>query len=567
MNDEAIKKLISIYSELETKLLDEIVSHFNINDEFINSDYWRIEKIAELGLMNNNIVQYIAEVTNKTPNEIRIALNKIGQDALNMNRLNEAYNGGLLKIDPIILVQNQVVENLVNFSYNELTNRFLEISNKIENATREAYLNVVEKAYIQTANGLTYREAIRNALLDLGDKGISTLTYKTIDEDGNIKGLRHYDIEGTVRRELVTANHNLINEINRSVAEELDVEYLHLSEHIKCRPDHFPWQGTIIKRKDLVKVTRYGEVDGLGGPNCKHYPTPYFGKARGKDLKQISLEEATEQYNLSQQQRYLERGIRKWKRKERIFKKADDKEYYEKCKNKVKEWQLRNKAFTKKNNLRRDFSRENVERVTNTSKDDIMAPSYIRKNVAKGYNAVKEELNIGNAINKMPKAIRANLNNTEFEIITKGITDKNYSRYDRKVNKFYIYEGADEEEIIHEIGHYIETKYNVLEDKKYIDIRQKGLENYSIYSVREMLNYKDIKGITNSKFISEQQGRIYNKDFQSKSYIAPGGKINLNCLGEYFSEGFREYWIDKDNLKTHDIELFKYIEELLRNVR
>lgn len=360
MNDEAIKKLINIYSELESKLLEEIVLHFNINEEFINSDYWRIEKISELGLLNKNIVKYIAEVTNKTPEEIRIALQKIGKDTLNINKLNEAYQGGMLKIDPTILIQNQVVENIVNFSYNELTNRFLEISNKIESATREAYLNVVEKAYIQTSNGFTYKDAIRNALSDLGDRGISTLTYKTVDEEGNIKGIRHYDIEGAVRRELVTADHNLVNKINQSVAEELNVEYLYLSEHIKCRPQHFPWQGTIIKKEDLVKVTKYGEVDGLGGPNCKHYPTPYFGKARGKELKKISLEEATEQYNLSQQQRYLERGIRRWKRKAEIFKKNGDVEEYAICQNKIKEWQLRNKKFTENNDLRRDYIREDI---------------------------------------------------------------------------------------------------------------------------------------------------------------------------------------------------------------
>ena len=372
MNEEALKKLINMYSELETKLLDEIVEHFKINEEFINSDYWRVEKLEELGLLNQNIVNYIAKSTNKTPKEIEIALNTIGFDTLNINNLNNAYKGGLLKISPEVLLEKQIIQNLINYAINETTNRFLEISNKIENSTREAYLGIVEKAYLQTTNGVTYREAIRNSLLELGDKGITTLTYRTVDSEGNVVGIRNYDVEGAVRREIITANHNLVNSINQAVAEELEVEYLYLSEHIKCRPTHFPWQGTIIKRKDLVKITRLGEVDGMGGPNCKHYPTPYFGTARGNELKKITLEEATKQYELSQKQRYLERGIRKWKRKERIFKNAEDKEYYKKCKDKVKEWQLRAKKFTEDNNLQRDFARENVERVTKVKNDDII---------------------------------------------------------------------------------------------------------------------------------------------------------------------------------------------------
>lgn len=276
MNEEAFKKLINMYSELETKLLSEIVKHFMINEEFINSDYWRLEKLQELGLLNQNIVNYIAKVTKKTPKEIKQAITEVGFDTLNINNLNQAYEGGLLKINPSILLENQIVQNLINHSYNELTNRFLEVSSKIEQSARETYLNIVEKAYIQTSNGITYQEAIRSCLLELGEKGITTLKYKTVDKDGKVVGIRNYDIEGAVRRELITATHNLTNSINIQVAEELDVEYLYLSEHIKCREQHFPWQGTIIKREDLVKVTRLGEVDGMGGPNCKHYPTPYL---------------------------------------------------------------------------------------------------------------------------------------------------------------------------------------------------------------------------------------------------------------------------------------------------
>lgn len=422
MNEEAIQKLIDIYSELETKLLDEIVKHFNYNEEFINSDYWRIEKLEELGLLNENIIEYIAKITNKTPAEIMKTLKTIGFDTLNMNNLNNAYTGGFLQIDPSVLIQNNTINNLIEHSYNELSNRFIEISKKIENATRDAYLNVVEKTYIQTTAGESYQEAIRNALMDLGNKGITTLTYKTVDEEGNIVGIRNYDVEGAVRRELITATHNLTNEINKNVAEELDVEYVYLSEHVCCRPQHFPWQGTIIKRVDLIAVTKYGEVDGMGGPNCKHYPTPYFGNARGKELKKITLEEATEQYALSQQQRYLERGIRRWKRKQRIFEKAEDEEYYKKCKDKVKEWQLRNKEFTEKNNLRRDFSRENVEKVTKVSNNDIILTDEeqyaINKYISSDFYSINEKLrndidltieetklsdNLDNALNKLPE--------------------------------------------------------------------------------------------------------------------------------------------------------------------
>lgn len=205
--------------------------------------------------------------------------------------------------------------------------------------------------------------------------------------------------------------------------------------------------------------------------------------------------------------------------------------------------------------------------MTIKEKNDIIIPNYIRKKIDSNYNSQQDEVNINKAINKMPYTLRKQLNETEFEIITEGSTDKDFSRYDRKNNKFYIYEGADEQEIIHEIGHYIETKYNILNDEKYISIRNKGLENYWVNAVKELPHYQGTIGITSNKFISEQQGRIYKKDLQGKSYVANYGKINLNCLGEYFAEGFREYYNDMSNLKVKDIELFKYIEELLKNAK
>lgn len=496
MNDEAIKKLLNIYSELETKLLDEIVQHFKINEEFINSDFWRVTKLEELGVLNNNIIKYIAEVTNRTPEEIEEALRIVGYEALNVNRLNEAYKGGLVKVNPSILIENKTIENLINYSYNKLTNRFLEISNKIEQGTREAYLNVVEKAYIQTSEGITYQEAIRNSLLELGDKGITTLTYRTIDDNGNVVGIRNYDVEGAVRRELVTATHNLTNSINQAVAEELEVQYLYLSEHIRCRPQHFPWQGTIIKREDLVKVTKLGEVDGMGGPNCKHYPIPYFGKARGKELKKISLEEATEQYNLSQKQRYLEIGIRKWKRKERLLKNAEDKEYYKKCKDKVKEWQLRNKEFIESNDLRRDFTRENVERVTNISKNAIISESEqyaLNKYISSDFYPINEKIRNNEKLNNEELKLTDNLDKILNKMpIYNGIVTRSLELDQEKLQEFIN---------THKIG-------NIVEYRAYTSTT-KG-ERYNEYSNVELyINSKTGRNI--EKYNQEEQEILFRR--------------------------------------------------------
>lgn len=359
--EKAILPLIDMYSQIEMDLLIKIASHFSHNEEFLNSDYWRIKKLDEMGLFNQEIIEYIARYSNKTKSEVIRALNEIGIDTMNLDNLNRLFEDEVLKVNPKKLSENYTIRNIINFAYNELSNRLIQMSSKIEQYARDAYLNVIEKAYLETSMGThSYQESIRSALDQLGNRGLRTLDYKTTDPSGNVTGIRHYDITSTVRREVLTAARQLSNNINMEVANELECEYVYLSEHIRCRPEHFHWQGTIIKREDLVKVTDYGSITGLAGINCAHYFEPYFGDARGNDLKKISKQEATEQYNLSQKQRYLERGIRKWKRKANIFKANNDKDAYVKSIRKVNEWQNELKGFSEANHLRREYTREYV---------------------------------------------------------------------------------------------------------------------------------------------------------------------------------------------------------------
>ena len=409
--NKAVEPLLKMYTKIENDLLVMIAEHFKINDEFLNSDYWRIKKLEEMGLFNEEVIEYLAQYSDVTKEEILKALEDIGYHVFDIQKLERAFKNGSLKINPNTLLENYTIQNIINNAYDEVSNRFIELSRKIQDSTREAYLDIVEQGYLKTSMGThSYQEAIRESINELGNKGIRTLTYRTVDENDNVVGIRSYDIESTVRRDILTATRQLSDNINQSVVEELECEYIYLSEHIRCRPTHFDWQGTIIKYDDLIDVTRYGEVDGLAGINCAHYFEAYFGDARGDELKSITKEEAIRQYNLSQQQRYLERGIRKWKRKVEMFKANGDVEAFNKSKSKVKEWQSRLSNFTKENNLRRDYTREYVAQ----SKINNLIP----------YNDVTDEW-LNNAKPNTGKVINRNYyidtNGNKYEIDNKNV--------------------------------------------------------------------------------------------------------------------------------------------------
>ena len=199
-----------------------------------------------------------------------------------------------------------------------------------------------------------------------------------------------------------------------------------------------------------------------------------------------------------------------------------------------------------------------VPPVAKQEKTEYNNVDYIRKN---NYtNSKKIDRNIKKAINKLPEKIRKIINDTKFEI------SKNNSYYDRKNNVIHLLSDSNEYEILHEIGHVIETKLDLLHDKKYIEIQQNGL------NIRE-IHTDNINGygkenefwLDGNKFISEYQRRVYEQDIDGNyklNYL--DFTFNPKTLGEYFSEGFRCYFQENNLLKRKDIDLYNYIKGVLK---
>ena len=84
--EKATESLILMYEDIENELLNKIASHFSVNEEFLNSDYWRIKKLEEMGLFNEEVVEYLAKETKSTKSEILKALNDIGIKVTNYQK-------------------------------------------------------------------------------------------------------------------------------------------------------------------------------------------------------------------------------------------------------------------------------------------------------------------------------------------------------------------------------------------------------------------------------------------------------------------------------------------------
>lgn len=377
--EQAIEPIIKMYSELETELMVLLAKHFKINEEFINSDFLRIQKLDEMGAFNKEVIDYISRYTKRSPSKIKKALKDVYNANIDFDTLRSAYDNGKILINPTEILNDTTLVGIMRYAYNVETKRFIEISKLIESSVRKTYLDIVEKSYLATSTGVkSYGETIRESLNELANKGIKTLNYISKGEDGTTS-IRSYDIEGTVRREILTATRQLSGNLNHELIELTESEYIKFSEHLDCRPTHYDWQGTIARKEDWKDIADYGDVAGIYGINCRHYVEPYFQDVelddtitiKDKDgnkkeykvsnkLKEYSKDDTNDSYSISQKQRYLERGIRSWKRRREMSKANGDIDMLKKSKSKVKEWSDRLDKFTDEHDRRRDFTREYV---------------------------------------------------------------------------------------------------------------------------------------------------------------------------------------------------------------
>ena len=192
-----------------------------------------------------------------------------------------------------------------------------------------------------------------------------------------------------------------------------------------------------------------------------------------------------------------------------------------------------------------------VSPVEKQEKTEYNNVDYIRKN---NYtNSKNLDSNIKESNKKVAKKNSKIINDTTFEVskIIVIMIEKN--------NIIHLLNDSNEYEILHEIGHVIETKLDLLHDKKYIEIQQNGLNIKEIHT-------DNIKGygkenefwLDGNKFISEYQRRVYEQDIDGNyklNYL--DFRFNPKTLGEYFSEGFRCYFEENKLLKKKRYKLIQ----------
>ena len=185
-------------------------------------------------------------------------------------------------------------------------------------SVQNAYIHAMDKAVMKMAVGaFAYDTCVNDVVKELAQSGLRSIDYASG---------RSYQLDTAARMCIRTSCHQLAGRISMQNCDTMDTDLVEVSAHWGARPEHAVWQGKVYSRSGRSKkypnfsVCRYGEVDGLCGANCRHTFYPFFDGIseptewpKEPEPKEFSGKKYS-YYDVTQQQRKMERNIRATKR-------------------------------------------------------------------------------------------------------------------------------------------------------------------------------------------------------------------------------------------------------------
>lgn len=377
-------ELLAIYNAMEQQLVEDVAERFKTYRDVGGSLKWHTQKLDEVGLLNGQMVKTVSMYSGKSEKEMAAMLKKAGFANLDEETINKAFEAGLVSLTVDQIKKLPEVQRIYDAAYKEIVDGTVKmIETKAVEAAKQAYMQTLNQAYLETASGIySYDEAIARGVQKMAEAGFYGATYVN-KATGKT---RHMSIEAVVRRDAISACNRMANDVCVAVASDADMNYVEVSSHLGARTgdgkhdhtNHAWWQGYVYAIagegtdevdaavgyhiRNLAETTGYGEVDGLGGVNCRHRMFPFIPGISRPMATKYDPEKNAEIYQMNQKLRKMERDERKWKRVVQAMKKLpesdEQKQRLQAAAKHVSDLQDQIRDYTKKNGIRRQPQRE-----------------------------------------------------------------------------------------------------------------------------------------------------------------------------------------------------------------
>ncbi len=358
--------VVDIYSAIEEELLLNMARMLKHDMPLLlsaeNGDqyqHWRMVQLNKLGTLDKQQLETLAKHSGKTAEEVREMLKAAGSAAIadHEDIYNQAMKLGLLEVAPPIAT-NAAVISILNAYVNQALSTLNLVNTTMLKHSQQMYLDALNVTVGKMLTGtITQQQAVRQTIVEWSNKGIPSF----VDKLG-----RKWSAEAYVNMVCRSTSNNVANEMQDERMKDYGVDLVETSSHMGARPKCAPYQGRIFsmsgksKKYPAWSTTSYGDPAGLLGVNCRHLKFPYIPGMSTQRYKPYDYTENDKSYKESQQQRSLERQIKKAKREVKMLETIGDADGVKLAKAKVSQRQANMRDFINATGRKRQFNREQI---------------------------------------------------------------------------------------------------------------------------------------------------------------------------------------------------------------
>lgn len=348
-----------IYRQLCNDLFDNVVERLHDRGTYYLDQQpylWQLEKMADVGMLNNHNIKLIAERSGIAEKQIRYIIENEGykvykdtHEQLNSN----AYDYKVMK--DLISYSNQAINDVHNL-----------INTTLPKSVQATYKDIIETTVAKVITGMaTPQKALDETIMKFQERGF----YGYTDRAG-----RRQRADAYARTVIKTTARRTFNEMRMRPAQELGIDTFYYSIKAAAREMCAPLQNQIVttgqaRTEEGVKIFAlddygYGKPGGCQGINCGHTMTPFIPGVNympdiDDDLKGLTEEQAIENANVQSKQRAMERAIRSTKERLHVAEVMHNDELTSKYKTRLTEQKRALKSYVDKHPfLYRDEERE-----------------------------------------------------------------------------------------------------------------------------------------------------------------------------------------------------------------
>lgn len=353
--DQYPEAVVELFAAVEQDIIADMARRVCKTGLLTDTARWQFRKAKEMGLLEEYILQELSNLSRMARAEIKRIFEEAGEATVAFDdRVYEA--AGLTPQSPTL---SPALKDVIAAGLRKTNRLYKNLTKTIANTATKQFEDALDHAYLQVTSGaFTPQLVMRQAVRKLAANGMQSITYPSGHRD-------HMDV--AIRRALLTGLNQTCAEVQLAHANEMGSDLVQVTSHLGARPTHAVWQGRIFslsgkhpKFPDFVSSTGYGTGAGLCGWNCAHSFYPFFEGFSIDNYERYDEKENNRVYAESQQQRAMERRIRKDKRECAAFDAAGLRDDFDRSATKLKQHESQLRDFLRQTGRTRRKDREQV---------------------------------------------------------------------------------------------------------------------------------------------------------------------------------------------------------------